>query len=451
MNTESTTSDISNDSDESNSLDDFYDNLQDLVLNQAKKILNMEFYTRALLSSLPLALLATDEIGNITTINQTAERLLEISQKQAKGKPLWQCFPNQPDIEKVIQMTLQQGNLFHMGSKKIILFSGKSIIVNLYFQALLDDEKQIYGILLTMEDMTDYALLKNALKQYVPASVSEMIANDKFPLELGGEQKELTVLFSDLIGFTSYSEKFPPEDMVKLLSEYFNEMTEKIFEFNGTLKEYVGDEIMAIFGAPVEQMNHAHKACSAGLAMKQKLGQLREEWTNQGKPPLRARVGINTGRMLVGNLGSRYRFSYGVLGDHVNLGSRLEGLNNLYGTEILLGENTADLVHDAFQLREIDHVKVKGRQQPVRIYELISDESTPLSDKDNHALTLYANGLKSYRLQLWDQAIEHFNNVLEIWQNDGPAKVMKERCYHYISSPPPEKDQWDGVFQHIQK
>jgi adenylate cyclase len=169
--------------------------------------------------------------------------------------------------------------------------------------------------------------LRNAFGQYVSPVVVAEIIKDPSRLQLGGVEKNLTVLFSDLEGFTSYSERYTPQQMIELLSEYYAYMTEAVFACGGTLKEYVGDELMAIFGAPVEQQDHATRACHAALEMRARRRSLSNEWAERGRPSLRARTGINSGRMLVGNLGSKYRFSYGVLGDNVNLGSRLEGLN----------------------------------------------------------------------------------------------------------------------------
>ncbi len=221
--------------------------------------------------------------------------------------------------------------------------------------------------------------IKGAFIHYVSPLVIEEILKDPARLKLGGQEKVLTVLFSDLAGFSGYSERYGPNEMISILSEYFETMTEEVFAHQGTLKEYVGDELMAIFGAPLDQADHAQRACAAALAMRDRLQALRQEWAKIGRPPLAARTGINSGLMLVGNIGSRYRFSYGALGDQVNLGSRLEGLNKMYGTEILLGENTARLVDSSFLLRELDMVKVVGRKQPLRIYELVGkpDDSLP--------------------------------------------------------------------------
>ncbi len=298
--------------------------------------------------------------------------------------------------------------------------------------------------------------LKGAFKHYVSPTVIDDMLKDPDRLHLGGEEKELTVLFSDLAGFTGYSERYAPQEMISILSEYFEKMTEQIFDHQGTLKEYVGDELMAIFGAPLEQADHAQRACAAALAMRQRLDEMLDEWDRLDCPPLKtpgvacphltARTGINSGPMLIGNLGSRYRFSYGALGDQVNLGSRLEGLNKVYGTKILIGENTARLVGDSFLLREIDLVRVKGRQQPSSIYELLAKSDNSLSKEKEQSLSAYAAGLEAYRQQLWQAALDYFNQSLALWPGgDAPSRTMAQRCQIYLSAPPPEA--WDGVFE----
>jgi adenylate cyclase len=183
--------------------------------------------------------------------------------------------------------------------------------------------------------------------------------------------------------------------------------------------------------------------------MREQRAALRAEWAKVGRPPLIARTGINSGLMLVGNLGSKYRLAYGVLGDHVNLGSRLEGLNKQYDTDILLGENTAHLVETAFVLREVDLVRVVGRHQPVRIYELLGPAGTSLPTEQDKAFSSYAAGLEAYRHQCWDEALGLFRVSLTLWPQDGPARIMLERCQLYQHTPPPEA--WDGVFEATSK
>jgi adenylate cyclase len=291
--------------------------------------------------------------------------------------------------------------------------------------------------------------IKGAFRQYVSPLVIEEILKDPARLKLGGQEKVITVLFSDLAGFSGYSERYAPNEMISILSEYFETMTEHVFAHKGTLKEYVGDELMAIFGAPLDQEDHAQRACAAALAMRDRLQALRQEWAKIGRPPLAARTGINSGLMLVGNIGSRYRFSYGALGDQVNLGSRLEGLNKMYGTEILLGENTARLLGDSFLLRELDMVKVVGRKQPLRIYELVGKVGDSLPEGRKLSLRHFAAGLEAYRRQLWDDAIAFFNQSLAVWPEDGPSRIMVERCRIYQVACPPAD--WDCVFVHTSK
>lgn len=291
--------------------------------------------------------------------------------------------------------------------------------------------------------------IKGAFTHYVAPIVIEQMLKDPDRLKLGGEEKELTVLFSDLEGFTSYSERYKPHEMIGILSDYYEKMTEQVFEHQGTLKEYVADELMAIFGAPLDQPDHAQRACATALAMRDQRKALGVEWASMGRPQLKARTGINSGTMLVGNLGSRYRFAYGALGDQVNLGSRIEGLNKMYKTEILIGENTANLLNGSFILREVDRVRVKGKKLPVRIYELLESCGVKLGDEKDRLLHFYAYGMEDYWQQLWQEALKNFERCLLILPEDGPSRVMAERCQIYLKTPPPED--WDGVFEHLTK
>ena len=291
--------------------------------------------------------------------------------------------------------------------------------------------------------------IKGAFKHYVAPIVIEEMLKDPERLQLGGEEKVLSVLFSDLAGFTGYSERFRPPEMINILSDYFAEMTEQIFAYEGTLKEYVGDELMAIFGAPLDQQDHAERACAAALAMRDRRQELAKTWGEMGRPQLKARTGVNSGPMLVGNLGSRYRFAYGALGDHVNLGSRLEGLNKMYGTEILIGENTAGLVGNTFLLREIDRARVKGRVTPERVHELVANSSAAIEKEREQSLSCYAAGFEAYLQQRWQEALGFFKEALKLWPEDGPSRVMAQRCQIYQETPPPED--WDGVFEHVSK
>ena len=213
--------------------------------------------------------------------------------------------------------------------------------------------------------------LKLAFQHYVPPAVVEDLVADAGALRLGGEKRELTVLFSDIRGFTTLSEGMQPEELVKLMNEYFTVMTDRVFEQGGSLDKYIGDAIMAIYGAPVVEPDHPARACRSALDMMRALDELQQKWQAAGLPKIGIGVGINTGQMVVGNMGSATRFNYTVVGDHVNLASRIESLNKTYGTSILISEYTYTQVKGEFaNVREVDSVKVRGREQPVRLYEL---------------------------------------------------------------------------------
>jgi adenylate cyclase len=279
--------------------------------------------------------------------------------------------------------------------------------------------------------------LRSAFNRYVSPAVVESIVDNPGSLELGGQEIQATIFFSDLANFTSFSEHLPPKDLVTFLNEYFTPMTNIILEHRGGLDKFIGDAVMAFWGAPLPLENHAQYACEAALKMKETLAGLREGWRQRRLPLLEARMGIHSGPVVAGNVGSRERFNYTVLGDTVNLASRLEGANKFYGTSILISEDAAQLAGPSFLTRELDLIRVKGRQAPVKIYELIGkrgETGVPFLD-------VFAMGLAAYRNRLWDLAELHFGSIVS---QDPASKTYLERCRLYKTDPPPEN--WDGVF-----
>jgi adenylate cyclase len=222
--------------------------------------------------------------------------------------------------------------------------------------------------------------IRDAFRLYLNPEVTDMLAEDPGQLRLGGERREVTVLFSDIRGFTSISEKLAPETLAVLLNEYLGAMTDVVFRHEGLLDKYIGDAVMAFWGAPVPSPDHAARCCRAALDMVAALATLNEHWQAAGTPQLSIRVGIHSGEAAVGNFGSARRFSYTAVGDSVNLASRLEGLNREYGTTILISEATLDAVGEGFVCREVDRVQVRGRNQPVAVYELLGRRSAALAE-----------------------------------------------------------------------
>ena len=252
--------------------------------------------------------------------------------------------------------------------------------------------------------------IKSAFQHYVPQKLVDEIMRDVSKLRLGGEKRELTVLFSDIRGFTSMSESMPPEEVVRLLNTYLTKMTENVFRNDGLLDKYIGDAIMAVYGAPIFRPDHAVLACKTALGMMSALFELQAEWKDQGSQVLDIGIGINTGPMVVGNMGSLTRFDYTVIGDAVNLGSRIESLNKDYGTHILLSEHTYAQVRDAFpNTREISFAHVRGRGARVRLYELIPDGVYPNLDW----LDEFARARTLFQAERRDEALPIFQHLAD--------------------------------------
>lgn len=271
--------------------------------------------------------------------------------------------------------------------------------------------------------------------KFVPIDLVRSVMTTGIEAELGGEERRLTVLFSDIVGFTTVAERLTPSDLIDLLGQYMGAMTEEIIATHGTVDKYIGDAIMAFWGAPKTDLDHAHHACDAALRNVARLAVLREHWRLTGQPEIHCRIGINTGPLVVGNMGSEHRLNYTVIGDAVNLAARLEGLNKLYGTAILVSEFTAAEVADTFLCRPLERVAVKGKSQGVLVYELI-DWNERASESQCQLVALSHEALKAYAAQQFQQASKAYQAILAIQPNDLMAKEGLERCAECLQQPP---------------
>jgi adenylate cyclase/guanylate cyclase len=257
--------------------------------------------------------------------------------------------------------------------------------------------------------------------------------------ELGGETRHVTVCFSDIEGFSRIAEKMSPDSLMSLMNEYLSEMTDIIEAHNGYVDKYIGDSIVAVFGAPADDPNHAANAARAALDCCAKLAELNRDSAAFQEHPLAQRIGINSGDAVVGNLGSRRRFNYSVMGDTVNLASRLEGANKFYGTTIIVSETTVRLAGDAFAWRELDAIRVKGRSQALKIYELLA-LSSHLTEAQQSAASGYAEGLAHWRAREFSAAAASFGKSAD---SDRAAGMFRIRARELAASPP-DAD-WDPV------
>jgi len=282
-------------------------------------------------------------------------------------------------------------------------------------------------------------LLRRSFALYLaPQVIDKMLASDKLP-ELGGETRDVTVFFSDLADFSGISEQMAPTELVAFMNDYLSAMTDIIESRNGYVEKYIGDSIVAVFGAPVDDADHARNAALAALGCRAKLEEL-----NKTAPAFRGlkvaqRMGLNSGEALVGNIGSRRRFNYSVMSDAVNVASRLEGANKYYGTTIIASETTVTLAGDAFIWRELDATRVKGRNAPVKIFELVARMGEATAEQQE-AASAYAEGLSAWRARAFSLAADCFARVAGF---DKPSALFLKRASAYVSNPPGAE--WEPV------
>jgi len=289
------------------------------------------------------------------------------------------------------------------------------------------------------------SFLRNAFSHYLSTDVINELISDPEKLNLGGEKKYMTAMFTDLRGFSTISEKMDPTELVKLLNSYLTEMSNIILDLKGTIDKYEGDAIIAFFGAPVAFADHAARACLSAVRMKKLERHLNEHFLREklSPDPLFTRIGINTGEMVVGNMGTDQKMDYTIMGNSVNLASRLEGVNKQYGSWTLVAEQTAKEAGSDFIVRQMDRVRVLGITQPVRIYELI-DEKAEVDSNVLRMIELFHKGQDLFEQKHWNDAGGYFQKALEIMPGDGPSKVFLNRCQTYEKKPPPAS--WDAVF-----
>lgn len=285
--------------------------------------------------------------------------------------------------------------------------------------------------------------LRGAFAHYVSSDVVEQIMQNPGMLKLGGQKRNITVFFSDIENFTTISESLEPEELVQIMNEYLDVMSRILMKYGGTVDKYEGDAIMAFFNAPLDQPEHSLQAAEAVIECRRILKSLHQKWQKEGKPLMNFRVGLATGDAVVGNMGSQERFDYTAMGDVVNTASRLEGANKTYGTRILLNPQSALEVQHRFVLRDIDLVRVKGKNQPVQVFELLARKGELLAD-GIEMLNCFHQGIALYRKKDFIKALEWFKKAATIIPSDPPTLLYIKRCRTFIDSPPPLN--WDGVY-----
>jgi adenylate cyclase len=298
----------------------------------------------------------------------------------------------------------------------------------------------------------DKRLIRGAFGKYVSPDVLDEITKNPEALKLGGQKQPLTLLFSDLSGFTTLSENMDPEDLLTLLNEYLDDMTQIVLDEKGYVDKYIGDAIMAFWNAPKAVDDHADRAIRVAVLMQRRMADLNRGWReeNPAHEDLRVRIGVHTGEVVVGNVGGEERINYSAIGDPVNLAARLEPANKTYDTLNMVSEaSLAAAERSLYRVRDLDLIAVKGKAEPVQVYELLELAGVPLSADREEALRHYAAGMAAYKARDWGGARGHFRRALEACPSDGPSRVYDERCTDHIANPPPPD--WDFVVYRTEK
>ncbi|ARV61211.1 adenylate/guanylate cyclase domain-containing protein [Nostocales cyanobacterium HT-58-2] len=322
--------------------------------------------------------------------------------------------------------------------------------INLTVNPLTNPEGGVRGGLVVLEDISQEKRMKTTMYRYLTPRVAEQVMALGEDALMVGERKDVTILFSDIRDYTTLTENLGAAEVVSLLNQYFETMVEAVFNHEGTLDKFIGDALMAVFGAPLPLTeNHAWRAIHSALEMRQRLAEFNRRRISQKQPPIHVGIGISSGEVVSGNIGSRKRMDYTVIGDGVNLSSRLEAVTKEYGCDIILSEFTYQLCGDLIWVRELDRIKVKGKHQAVSIYELIGDRFTPLDANTQEFLSYYQNGRTAYLSRNFEYALHCFEAAKKIRPKDQVVNIYLERALNYLNLPP--DDSWDGVYSMLTK
>jgi adenylate cyclase len=403
----------------------------------------MKNYNEAMLESMSNGLITLDEGGKIATCNAACARILKIQAGDILNKPAADFFTdaNAWVMEKLQQMN-ENGEQQSMVDA-VLQAGDETLSVNLTVQPLLNFDQKSIGSMVVIEDISSEKRLKSTMSRYMDPGVADRLVASGAEM-LGGQSVEATVLFSDIRGFTSLTEQLGAQGTVSLLNEYFTLMVDCIQKEEGMLDKFIGDAIMAAFGIPVPHEDDADRAVRASIAMIKTLEKWNQLRISEGKLPVNIGIGLNTDSVVSGNIGSNKRMDFTIIGDGVNLASRLESACKQYGARILVSEFTVYKLSGTYRKREIDRVVVKGKTEPVGVYEILAFHNDETFPNISEVLGLFKDGLVAYRKRNWDSAVKLFQECVELNPNDKPSHIYIERALHLKANPP--SDDWSGVW-----
>jgi len=401
-------------------------------------------YTENVLRRLTDGVVTVDCALNIVRINDVAARLLGVRPERVLGATAVRVFRNgnswvRRSLRKVMRSRMPDETV----DVSLKAGDGSVTAVNLKVSPLLDPHEELQGYALVFEDISNEKRVRSAMARYMTREVAEQVLAQRDAV-LGGRAQLATVLFSDVANFTSLTEELGATETVAFLNEYFTDMVEVVFKHGGILDKYIGDAIMAVFGAPFVSPRDADNAMHAAIDMQRALVGLNLRRAQRQLPAIAIRIGINASQIVAGNIGSTRRMDYTVIGDGVNLASRLESANRYYGTRILVSGPTLRLLKDDYRFRELDWIRVKGKTTPVPVFELLGDDRANLTASVETMLKEYAAALAAYRARAWSTALAHLDAALRHVPDDTPSRILQARTTAFLERPPDED--WTGIW-----
>jgi adenylate cyclase len=412
-----------------------------------ERVREMKSYLESIVQSLSNGLLTVDAEGAITTANASACRILQTTDSVLAGR-------RAADVLRALNPSLVEdvGRVQDSGKASLLYdldcrtLGGRDVAMNINTVPLLDLNAQKLGVLMVLEDITAEKRVKSSLSRYMSKDVVEKLLADEGSPALGGVRQEVSILFSDIRSYTSLTEDADAHEIVGMLNEYFTQMVDVIFEHEGILDKFIGDAIMAVFGAPFARPEtDPVNAVAAAVEMQAALERYNAVRVARGQKPIDTGIGISSGEVVCGNIGSEKRMDYTVIGDGVNLASRLEGATKQYGAHIMVSEFTQARTGARFVTRELDRIRVKGKNRPVQIYEVMGRSDRPVPEAVARRLDAHEGGMKAYRKRAWREAMGSFGAAVEAFPKDKVFALYADRCRYFLDHPP--GDDWDGVWE----
>ena len=404
---------------------------------------NIKNYNESMLESMSNAVVTMDENGKIVTCNAAGLRIMRVAQEDIIGIQAEEFFTDKNAwiLEKITRVTETSESDIVMDAE--MNFDDEEMSINVTVLPLLDAKQNKLGFMIMMEDISSEKRVKSTMARYMDPSLADQLVEGGEEM-LGGQSKEASVLFSDIRGFTTLTEELGAQGTVQLLNEYFTIMVDCIQAEGGMLDKFIGDAIMAIFGTPFTHEDDPDRAVRCAVEMMAELNVFNAERATRDKLPVDMGIGVNTGLVVSGNIGSPKRMDYTVIGDGVNLSARLESACKTYSAHILISEFTISRLRGTFRARDIDKVVVKGKTEPVGVFEILDYHTEETFPNMREALSQFKGGVDLYRTGKWKQATDAFQDALALNPTDKLCETYIERCAHLKKNPP--KGEWDGVW-----